>query len=436
MTTTLLAALLIPLAALAAPPPDDEPASTEAVVVADTAASTTIFFLSDAHSRHRKVLRFVEEANRAGADLVLEGGDLVHDGTEAEFRRALAKRARLQMPWFAAPGNHDLEPSGEFDAPPPRFPRLRVVDHDDLRIVLIDNHDERIDDERFDRLEEALRTAGGRRVLVVMHVPALLARTPATLRLRHLSPFRLASPVMRDSAEVERFKGLMERFGVVAVLAGHTHFPDRVDRGSVAYVTAGSLGGLTPGLGIANEFVEITLRGRDVEVRRVPVNRPPRDPVHFLARAFRFYAELNAFNHREQGWTFVPSASVQLRSGVHRIERDGDLTVARAASSFERLLGERGRRAWVADLGIAAGEGTLAADLAVGARYRPVGDFNRNLFVGGSVTGNAGLLQGSGTAGIGARVGLGAEWRNLTLEVGRGRATNQRTAEISVGWRP
>jgi len=451
---TWFARVLLPLFLLTAPAaaavPDGSPAvdvlcagcvpaggiPTSDTSVDTVAAAVRIFFLSDAHSHHRHVVRFVDEANRVRPDLVLEAGDMVHDGTEAEFRRALAERARLEAPWLAAPGNHDLELRGEFDGPEPEFPRLRTVDRGDLRVVLIDNHSEQITETQFQRLEEALRTASDRRTLVAMHVPPRLSREPWTLRIRHVLPYRLASPVMTEPEQVQRFTSLMERHGVLAVLAGHTHFPDHFVDGGVHYIVTGALGGLTPGLDIANQFTEILLDGREVTVRRVAMSTSAGDPVRFLARAFRFYAELNQFNHSEEGWTFVPSASVQIRSGVRRIEAGGEPTSAPwAAVSFERLLGERGRQSFLADLGLTAGPRALSTDLAVGYRVRSVGDFNRNLYVGPGVTANAGALAGSASAGVGVQAAVGAEWRHLTLELSHGRATNHRATQWTLGWR-
>jgi AdoMet-dependent heme synthase len=243
-----------------------------------------IFFITDVHSRHGHMERFVERANRDRPDLILDGGDMVHDGTESEFRRAYADRARLLSPWYVVKGNHDAERRGSFAAPPPALPDFRVVDHAGVRFFLLDNHREVLTDAQFERLERELAAGAGRRMVVVMHVPPLVRREAPLARLRHLLPFPLASPVMREPEQVRRFTELVERHGVLAVLTGHTHAHDRQVRGGVHYVVAGALGGLTPGLGIPNEYVEVVIEDREVHVQRIEIARPPGDPVTFVSR--------------------------------------------------------------------------------------------------------------------------------------------------------
>jgi predicted phosphodiesterase len=403
---------------------------------AEAAPTLRFFFLSDMHSRHAHLQRFLAEVERERPELILKGGDFLHDATEAEFRRAIAERTGLGVPWHMVRGNHDAELRGPFAGPPSAFPEFRAFTHRDVRFILLDNHEEVLNETQFQRLEAELRAHAGERIVVVMHVPPLVSRKPAAVRLRHLVPFELACPVMRDPEQVERFTGLMERYGVLAVLAGHTHFPDDVERGGVHYVVAGAAGGLTPGLGIANEYLDIRLRGRELEVRRVVLRDPPRDPLRFVARAFRFYAELNHFNHAEQVWNYVPSASVQFRTALKRTETgDDEGPAVWGAAAFERQLGERGRHALFTDVGLSAGSRELATHLAAGYKLRPVGDFNRNLYVGVAAAGNAGMLARTATAGVGAQLGVGLEWRSLTAEASRTWATNHRATSVTFGRR-
>jgi predicted phosphodiesterase len=325
---------------------------------------------------------------------------------------------------------------GPFAAPPPEVPEVQSFSHGAVRFILLDNHDEDLSESQFQRLEAELEAHAGQSIVVVMHVPALVSRKPAAVRLRGLVPFPLASPVMQDSAQVRRFTTLMERHGVALVLAGHTHYPDRVERGGVEYITAGAAGGLTPGLGIANEYLDVVVDGREVRVRRVVIGPPTRDPVSLVARVFRFYAELNGFNHAAQGWNYVPSASVQLRSGVSRTEYDsGEAVMVSGTASFERLLGARGRHGFISDVGLSAGSRALTTHVAAGYKLRPVGDYNRNLYVAGVATTNAGVLDASPTLGVGAQLGVGFEWRGVTGELNWHRATNVSATAVSVGHR-
>jgi predicted phosphodiesterase len=395
-----------------------------------------IFFISDLHSRHAPLVRFIDEANAERPDLVLDGGDRVHDGTESEFRRALGERERLEVPWFGVTGNHDAHVRGPSATPHPEEPAFRAVEAAGIRIILLDNHGEVLTEEQFQLLEAELREHQGRRILVVMHVPPMLSREPTFTRLRHALPYRLASPVMRDPAQVARFTALMERHRVLAVLAGHAHFTDYLFRGGVHYVIAGAGGGLTPGLAIPNEYLDLSIQGRELYMRRVPLREAPGNPLTLVARAFEFYVELNRFNHAAQGWNYVPSAGVQFKGGLRRLRTRGSEHVAMyGAASFERNLGEQGRQAFFSDVGLTSGPAVLTADLALGYKLRPVGDFNRNVYAGVAALATGGAQAREASAGVGARLVAGLEWRSLSAEVGHTYATDHRSTSLGLGGR-
>jgi hypothetical protein len=142
-------------------------------------------------------------------------------------------------------------------------------------------------------LADALDAHAGGRILVVMHVPALVGRLSSLVALARLAPFPLAEPVMTDAIEVGRFTALMEAYGVLAVLAGHTHFHSETAVGGVRYIVGGTVGGLTPGWGIQHEYLTLQIVGRDIEAQRVRLGRPPpREPISFVSEVFRFYARL------------------------------------------------------------------------------------------------------------------------------------------------
>jgi predicted phosphodiesterase len=418
------------------------PAAAQQGPVADTTGredtALRVFLVSDTHSRTVRVARLLEEVRSRAPDLVLDAGDMVHDGTETEFRHALAARAATGVPWYVAPGNHDHERRGPHAAPPV-FADFAAVDHGELRLILLDNHDETLSEAQFERLEAELAAHAGRRILVVMHVPALLTREPLAARLRHLLPFPLASPAMRVPAQVERFTTLMARHEVLAVLTGHTHTSDALVRDGVHYIATGAVGGLRPGLGIPNQYTEILIEGRRLSTRRVALAPPPLEPIGLLVEAFGFYAALNAMNHAAQGWNYVPSASVQLSGALRRTRVHGAAggagAAAEAAAAFERLLGHAGRRSLFAELALSAGDAELAGHLGAGYRARPVGDYNRGAALSGALFAGGGLMAGRATSGLGARLGLALEWRHLTLELSHTRATDHRAARLALGHR-
>lgn len=389
-----------------------------------------IYVMSDAHSRQEHVARFVAAANAGGADLVIDAGDIVHDGTEPELQRAVEQRAALHAPWYLAPGNHDVKGRGEFDGPPAAFPSFAVAQHGNVRVVLLDNHDGHIGADSFSALEAELAMHADAVHLVAMHVPPFLTRERGVVPLRHLLPFRLASPVMHDANEVERFMALMERHGVRAVIAGHAHAFDDATRGSVRYITAGTLGGLLPGMGVPHEYLVLEVSDDALNVQRVPVAPGAGNPVALLASAFRFLAGVNAFNHQALGWTFTPSTSVQLRTGVGRT-REGN-AVSAAHASFERQL-RGGRVGVLGETGIAAGQHDAMLQATAGARLRVLGNFNRNINASAVLQGGAGMRDGRLGGEATPFLGAGIEWHGLTLELRRGRGGR---ASILLGHRP
>lgn len=428
----LAAAFLLAWAAGADFCPDHDAAAT-------AAAPLRVFFVTDVHSSHDALERLIRDARRARPALILDGGDVVHDGTSSEFRRAMADRDRLDRPWRIAPGNHDVYRAGPFPSPPPRWPAFDAFTCGGVGFVLLDNHEERLTEAQFDRLEAELEARAGQPVVVVLHVPPRVSRLPFMIRLRHLVPFILASPTMTDDAQVDRFTRLMARHRVVAVLAGHAHFHDDQTIDGVRYLVGGTAGGLIPGLAIPHEYLDLTLHGRDLHVRRVRIRDPAGDPVTFVARAYRFFSTLNRFNHDAQGWNYVPSVGVQARVGARSTRPRGNDHVADAAAvaavSFERVFGPTGNRGAFTDLGLSAAPRELTAEVATGYKLRPAGDFNRNAFVAAGATANGGMLGGRGSAGLGARLELGVEWRALTVAVRRDWATNHRSTALLLGRR-
>jgi predicted phosphodiesterase len=395
-----------------------------------------IHFLSDVHSQDGAMEQFIAAVRRDRPHLVLEGGDMVHDGTESEYRRAFEQRARLGVPWRGVRGNHDALLRGPHTDGPPRFPLTDAFEYGDLRVLLLDSHDERISDAQFTWLAAELEASAGRRVIVVMHVPPIVSRKPPLLALRRLVPFHLANPAMPDAAEAERFMELMERHAVLAVLAGHTHFFDQQVLGGVHYIIAGAAGGHTPGLGIANEFLAIEIDGRDISIRRERLRSPAGNPLRLVARTFGFYAGLNAANHAEQGWNYVPSVSLQLRSGLEIVDdAEPDRIAWHGAASFERVLGRAGRRSLGVDLGLTLGGDEAFAHVSAGHLLRVLGSFNRNTYIAAAATADAGRIAGALTAAPGLQLGAGVEWHGVTAELRRGWSTRRSALAVVFGHR-
>lgn len=402
------------------------------------APSVRFFFFSDAHSNQPVLNKFLAAATQERPDLVIDGGDFLHDGTAPEFKRALDQRAALPMPVHMVTGNHDAELRGPF--PPdgaPHIPDFQSFDHKGVHFILIDNHDETLTDAQFKQLEADLESNKGKPTVVSMHVPPLFTKERATVKLIKNLPLHFASPQMTDEAQIKRFTDLMSKHQVKAVLSGHTHEADEIVKDGVRYLVAGSSGGLTPGAQIPNEYLDIALEGNDLKVERKQLDPGSAHLGEHLLRAGRFYHDLNTFNHRELGWdtSYVPSANIELRTGTKHTTRNGESNTALTGTLQAERVNPSGSGAAFAAVTVAAGLREQTLQLGAGYKHHVLGNYNKGVYVSGSVAGNAGLIQGDATAGVGAKAAIGGAWKNVTVEAGHEWATNYRATTLTVGYR-
>ncbi len=115
-------------------------------------------------------------------DAVLITGDLVHNGTAPEYRNFLDIFSKLEIPYFPMLGNHDSRPVFK-QALGPVFPNISAgefiqftFDLGPLRIIALDTLDEGFHtpafcQQRLAWLEQELKNAAGRPVILALHQP-------------------------------------------------------------------------------------------------------------------------------------------------------------------------------------------------------------------------------------------------------------------------
>lgn len=415
-------------------------AQDQAVIQADRGKSKDseglrFFFFADNHSRPEMLQRFIDLANTEDPDLVVEGGDFVHDGTEPEIKRAYSLRQSFESPLYMVTGNHDAELRGPFSEAPPKIPPFQSFDKQGVHFILLDNENETLSEEQFKQLEDDLKANKGKPTFLAMHVPPKLSKEPLTVKLGKKLPMNFATPMMRDPAQVQRLHNLMKDYGVKAVLAGHTHFPDEVVEDGVRYITASSTGGLNPKPGVAKDFLDIRVKGDQVQVSRRELE-PAGNVLNYAAEALDFYQDLNQFNHDKLGWKgFYPTGNITYSGGVRQVSSDRGSSLAPTASLGMDRIGPQGKGTAFGVLTISAAPEDLGAQLGLGYKHALLGDYNQGLFVSGAVTGNAGYLHGQGTAGVGFKAGVGGQYNNWTLELGQEWATNYKSQNLTLGYR-
>lgn len=184
-------------------------------------------------------------------DAVLVTGDLTNDGEPEAYAAIRPILARLPMPVFAIPGNHDdraamlvLADVVELGADQPF--RQYTADLGGLRLVALDSlvpgksHGE-ICADRLRWLETALDDAGDRSVLIMVHHP------PGETGIEHMDRIRL-----RTTAAFENLiRARADR--IVRIVSGHVHR-------SIFYRWQGIEASIAPG--VAHQ-VELGLDGRE-----------------------------------------------------------------------------------------------------------------------------------------------------------------------------
>jgi 3',5'-cyclic AMP phosphodiesterase CpdA len=178
----------------------------------------------DAVDSNRMFADAVEHLNRLDPrpDLVLITGDLVDEGSDAEYASLRTLLAGLALPYLMMPGNHDDRETLARSFPehaylPARGPKHYLIDRFPVRIIALDttvpgDHHGEVDAAGLAWLEEALDRTRDAPAVVLMHHPPIACGIP------YLDKYMCRRP--------ERIAQVIGRFGhVERVLCGHVHRP-------------------------------------------------------------------------------------------------------------------------------------------------------------------------------------------------------------------
>lgn len=185
----------------------------------------------DSAATFRAAIRQVVQL-RPRPDLVVLTGDLVDEGTAAEYAVAMDLLAALDLPFVAIPGNHD-ERAGFRQAfagrawLPAEGP-IHVVagDHGPVRVLGLDvtvpgEHHGMVDDAAATWLTAALAAEPERPTLLLLHQPPIMSGIPYLDEFRCFGEARLAEIVARFPAIVRIACGHVHRF-MLADFAGRS----------------------------------------------------------------------------------------------------------------------------------------------------------------------------------------------------------------------
>jgi Icc protein len=184
----------------------------------------------------RDFLSLVEEVNRVMADSLSFAylpGDNADHGNAEEYELVREGLDRLQLPWFAIVGDHDVHPKRHYNflhfMMPEPFYRFEVGSYRFFGLDAFVSDDPKVFDISSEQLnwlqqELELATAIHKRSILFLHCyPSELGNSSSPLR------------------------GLIKRYGVLLVDMGHTHYNEIANDGRTLYTATRSTGQIEEG---------------------------------------------------------------------------------------------------------------------------------------------------------------------------------------------
>ena len=219
-------------------------------------------------------------------EFAIMGGDHVYDALGVSGRRAglvfdLYKKTEqlLQMPIYHTVGNHDafgvLTKSGVAPSDPGYGKKMYEdrlgktyysFDRKGYHFIVLDSiqptedrlWEARVDEQQLNWLAEDLKTAGAQTpVIVVIHVPLVTAFATYAERLASNQKYNTLT-VANAPQVLAKFQG----YNVIAVLQGHTHVTELVERQNIKFITSGAVCGNWwhgPRMGVPEGFMTVSL---------------------------------------------------------------------------------------------------------------------------------------------------------------------------------
>lgn len=207
------------------------------------------------HRTSSRLRAAVESWNDKELDAVVFVGDLVNDGTVAQYDAFDEILADLEHPFYAIPGNHDLiQREGtesldlaEFErryapGPHPYHERIGGIDllgvnsNQSTRGSITDTYRGRLEDDTLDWLERKLDTVEHPLVAVHHNLPGIRSLHDEAIEQLEVTG---GSPRFENADEAE---DAIAAGGSPLVITGHLHFPAVVTRQGVTEFTLPSLG--------------------------------------------------------------------------------------------------------------------------------------------------------------------------------------------------
>jgi predicted phosphodiesterase len=241
-----------PAPATATPAPSDTPAAA--------ALEFTFAVAGDSRGDPSTYRRVLDSVAADGSEFLIHTGDLVNQGTEAQWQVFREAMAGFDLPFYPVPGNHDgLEGGLEGYMAHSRAPAAHYsFDRGPVHFTLADSHNGGIGAAELAWLREDLGAT----------------RLPLKMVVLHHPPFDPDGTDHIMAYGRKDFMSLMAELDVDYVFAGHIHAYSRGERDGVTYLITGGAGAslYTSGHPQAmHHYLRVTVRAEEVSVEVIQV---------------------------------------------------------------------------------------------------------------------------------------------------------------------
>ncbi|MBV7508274.1 PQQ-binding-like beta-propeller repeat protein [Bacillus sp. sid0103] len=176
--------------------------------------------LADVHvkdssiNNREKFMNEVAQLNKlkGSADFVLVNGDLTYYATDEEFKDYTAATATSELPFYPAPGNHDITSGPDYRSRVERYreyfgPEWYSFDYGNKHFVILENHLGFTQPEQLEWLKQDLEmNAKDKQVVAVAHIQLNAPDTPVN--------------------GTKDFLDVLAKYNTKLLLSGHTHIND------------------------------------------------------------------------------------------------------------------------------------------------------------------------------------------------------------------
>lgn len=220
--------------------------------------------LGDNRNGYQTFAQILEQINAINPVFVIDNGDLVFGGEPNKYRLFYETISNLRVPLYTTLGNHDIRENGR-----PMYTKLfgppyYSFDYGNDHFIFLDSsrgwaEKRAIPEEQYMWLENNLKSAAGKRIFVISHIPPIdprseleknsfpeepgIAKTGFFERLMdNYSEYKSKDHGFPDKQEAERFENLMTKYKVDTVFTSHIHSYYSYIKGDVHYIISGGAG--------------------------------------------------------------------------------------------------------------------------------------------------------------------------------------------------